>query len=124
LHVVERRYFSVCTSTPAARNAAIAQSTALAISGEPLTRPPISSVKRRRFSSSGDSPMTTGMILAAACAHEEASVAEHPALPCMAWTGWRGSVLTGGSWADRDEAKMQRSKEAKKRARIRIGKSL
>src|SRR5256886_6636304 len=51
-------------------------STALAISGEPLTRPPIPSVSRRRFSSIGEGPMTIGSSLAATCAQLEASVVE------------------------------------------------
>src|ERR1700689_1967926 len=68
---------------PAERNEASAQSIALAISGEPVTRPPISSVRRRRFSSIGEGPMTWGRILAAASA-QEASVAE------QAWGG--GSI--------------------------------
>src|SRR5258708_4645319 len=40
LQVTGSVYFSVCTSTPAARNAPTPHSTALAISGEPVTRPP------------------------------------------------------------------------------------
>src|ERR1700739_1503572 len=75
----------------------MAQSTARAISGEPLTRPPTSSVSLRKVSSRGDSPMTMGVILAAACAHEEASVAEHPAVP---WIAGRSVSLFGeGIWA-------------------------
>src|SRR5258707_2728707 len=63
LHVTGSVYFSVWTSTPAARNAPTPHSTALAISGDPVTRPPISSVIRRRLSSSGDEPITTRQIL-------------------------------------------------------------
>src|SRR6266852_5544305 len=81
-------YFSVWTSTPAARKAATAQSTALAISGEPVTRPPISSVRRRRFSSSGDGPMICGRILAAAAAQED-SVTEQ--VPVAEDADWRAS---------------------------------
>jgi len=35
-------------------------------SGDPVTRPPISSVSRRKFSSIGDAPITIGRIFAAA----------------------------------------------------------
>src|SRR5277367_124079 len=85
---------------------------ALAISGEPVTRPPISSVSRRRFSSIGEGPITCGRILAAACAQLEASVAEQAAaedwLDCM---GIRES-FAGGSCAEVESAAMkQRSNE-------------
>src|SRR6267378_4586839 len=96
LHVTGRVYFSVWTSIPAARNAATPHSTALAISGEPVTRPPISSVSRRRFSSIGDGPITIGRIFAAACAQLDASVAEHTAAPCELGNGARGSFFAGG----------------------------
>src|SRR5580693_5107785 len=94
---------------PAARNAATAQSIALAISGEPVTRPPISSVRRRRFSSIGEAPMTCGRILTAASA-QEASVAE------QAWADEvlaSGSVFTGGSWVYDGEATKQRPSKAR-----------
>src|SRR6516162_9516116 len=114
----------VAGETPSARKEAIAQSTALAISGEPLIRPPISSVSLRRFSSRGDSPITRGLILAAACAQEEASVVEQAAAPWMACVGWRGSVATGGSWAKREEATKQRSNDVKERKRLGMQRSL
>src|SRR5260370_10697981 len=63
-------YFSVCTSTPSARKAATAHSIALAISGEPATRPPTSSVKRPTFSSTGEDPITPGRIFDATTAHD------------------------------------------------------
>src|SRR5579859_259875 len=96
LHVTGRVYFSVWTSTPAARKAATAQSTALAISGEPVTRPPISSVRRRRFSSKGEEPITSGRIFAAASAQLEVSVREQEADGGADWAGARES-LAGGS---------------------------
>src|SRR6266404_63889 len=96
-------YFSVCTSTPSARKAATAHSTALAICGEPVTRPPTSSVSRRRFSSSGEGPITWGRIFAAASAHD-ASVAEHAAVPCPAGGFANESVFAGGSCPETAEA--------------------
>src|ERR671922_1240850 len=112
LQVTGSVYFSVCTSTFAARKAATAHSMALAISGEPVTRPPISSVKRRRFSSIGDGPMMMGSSFAATCAQLEASAVEQPAAagfcPCA-----RG-FLTGGSCADKEAAKRLGSKEVRK----------
>ena len=45
--------------------------------GVPVTRPPISSVSRRRFSIIGESPRISGISLPAASAHEDVSVAEH-----------------------------------------------
>src|SRR6266852_9936855 len=98
-------YFSVCTSTPSARKAATAQSTALAISGEPVTRPPTSSVNRRRFSSSGEGPITRGRIFAAASAHD-ASVAEQPTEVCADVLP-RVSDFAGGSCAHEPDAKQQ-----------------
>ena len=54
LQVTGTVYFSVCTSsTPASPKAVTAQSTAAAISGEPVKRPPISSVRRRRLRPTG-----------------------------------------------------------------------
>src|SRR5437899_10026658 len=97
LHVTGSMYFSVCTSTPAARNAARPHSTALAISGDPVTRPPISSVSRRRFSSSGDEPITIGKIFDAASAHDDGSVVEQPALPGALCAVLNGSFFAGGS---------------------------
>src|SRR5215469_5981736 len=114
LQVVVSVYFSVWTSTFAARKAATAHSTALAISGEPVTRPPISSVRRRRFSSIGDCPMTMGKSFAATCAQLEASVVEQPAAGfCAGVSGF----LSGGSCAseDRQEVKKYRRKEPMKR---------
>src|SRR5580704_13888201 len=88
-------YFSVRTSLPEVRNAATAHSTALAISGEPVTRPPIPSVSRRRFSSIGDGPITCGIILAAASA-QDASVAEQ-ACPADDDDLAKGSFPIGGN---------------------------
>src|SRR6266853_3860471 len=102
LHVTGSVYFSVWTSTPAARNAPTPHSTALAISGDPVTRPPISSVSRRRFSSIGDGPITIGRIFAAASAHDDASVAEQPAFPCALGTRRNGSFFAGGLGARKD----------------------
>src|SRR2546430_9976 len=112
--------FSVCTSTPSARNAATAHSTALAISGEPVTRPPISSVNRRRFSSSGEGPITCGRILAAATTQEDASAAEHARAPCPgALRLFKGSLFAGGSCARFAELKAEASATRKsKRAQI------
>src|SRR5256885_646470 len=78
----------------------------------PISRPPISSVSRRRFSSIGDEPITIGRIFAAASAHDDVSVAEQPAFPCALCEGSRGS-LAGGSCACKDgsEAKRQSGKE-------------
>src|SRR5258708_34957193 len=111
-------YFSVCTSTPSPRKAATAQPTALAISGEPVTRPPTSSVSRRRFSSSGEGPITWGRIFAAASAHD-ASVAEHAAVPCPAGGFANGSVFAGGNCAETAVAMAHARKEvASKASRI------
>src|SRR5260370_104669 len=66
---------------PPPRHPPTPHSTALAFSGVPVTRPPTSSVSRRRFSSSGEAPITIGRIFAAACAQLEASVVEQPAEP-------------------------------------------
>src|SRR4029077_8161638 len=98
LQVTGRVYFSVCTSTPSARKAATAHSTALAISGDPVTRPPTSSVRRRRFSSSGDGPITRGRILAAASA-QDASVAEQAGVAWAEPDLARGPICAGGSCA-------------------------
>src|ERR1700687_3182431 len=116
LQVTGSVYFSMWTSTPSARNAATAHSTALAISGEPVTRPPTSSVNRRRFSTIGDGPITCGKIFAAASAQDEVSVAEQ-ASPWMPGRGFpRGSVF---SWAEEDEAKTQRRNEVRRKRGIR-----
>src|SRR5262249_1129921 len=80
LQLTGNEYFSVWTSTPAARNAATPHSTAFTICGETVTPPPTSSVSLRRFSSIGDGPRISGISLAAASAQEEASAVEHPAL--------------------------------------------
>src|ERR1700719_646480 len=107
--------FSVCTSTPSARKAATAQSTALAISGEPVTRPPTSSVRRRRFSSSGEGPITWGRIFAAASAHD-ASVAEHAAVPWPSVDLANGSVVAAGNCRENAGATKHTRKEAASRA--------
>src|SRR5216684_3908101 len=104
-------YFSVCTFTPSARKAATAHSTALAISGEPVTRPPTSSVRRRRFSSSGEGPITWGRIFDAASAHD-ASVAEHAAAPWPAAGAANGSAFAGGNCPEKPEG----AKHARTRA--------
>jgi len=49
---------------PRRENAETPQATARVTVGGPLTRPSISSVRRRRFSASGDSPCALAMILA------------------------------------------------------------
>src|SRR5216684_1223919 len=117
LQVTGSVYFSVWTSTPSARNAATAHSTALAISGEPVTRPPTSSVNRRRFSSSGDGPKTCGRILAAASAQDD-SVAEQPAEVCADVLP-RASDFAGGSCARKPDAKKQRRNRSVKRRKLR-----
>jgi hypothetical protein len=91
----------------------------LAISGDPVTRPPTSSVRRRRFSSIGDEPITIGRIFAAASAHDDASVAEQPAFPWALCEGLNGSFFAGGICASKDgrEAKTQRSKQLRKMVR-------
>src|SRR5215467_6972474 len=103
---------------PAARNAATAHSIALAISGEPVTRPPISSVKRRRFSSIGDGPMTMGSSLAATCAQLEASAVEQPTVEGFCG-GARVSFFAGGSCAcvELREGLKRRSNELKRKLR-------
>src|SRR5260370_2656563 len=110
-------YFSVWTATPSARNAATAQSTALAISGEPVTRPPPSSVTRRRFSSSGEGPKTCGRIFAAASAQDD-SVAEQPADVCADVLP-RVSDFAGGSCAHKPDAKQQRNNGNETRRKLR-----
>src|SRR6266446_4872209 len=116
LHVTGSVYFSVRTSTPAARNAPTPHSTALAISGDPVTRPPISSVSRRRFSSRGDDPITIGRIFAAASAQDDASVAEQPVVPFVSCPGISVFCFVGGIWACTGtiEAKRRRSREMRK----------
>src|SRR6266403_6073449 len=71
--------------------------TALAISGVPVTRPPISSVSRRKFSIIGESPRINGISLLAASVHEDASVAEHEAAFWAACSLLSASVLGGAS---------------------------
>src|SRR5580698_1395880 len=102
---------------PSARNAATAQSTAFAISGEPDTRPPISSVSRRKFPSSGDGPITWGIIFAAASAHE-ASVAEHACAEAPPRAS--GSAWPEANWAGSGDATKQQSSEPKTREARRI----
>src|SRR5580693_1277664 len=97
------------------------QATALAISGDPLTRPPISSVRRRRFSSMGEGPITWGTIFAAACAQLEASVAEQAAALCADWAGTKESFAGGSCAATESETAKQRTNEAKKNLKRRIG---
>src|SRR5262249_36078384 len=99
-------YFSLCTSTPPARNEATPHSTAFAICGEPVTRPPTSSVSRRRLSASGDSPITCGRILAAASEHDETSVAEHAPVPCGTFSFCNGSGLSTDSCAEATMAQL------------------
>src|SRR6266403_622922 len=111
LHVTGSVYFSVWTFTPSARKAVTAHSTALAICGEPVTRPPTSSVRRRRFSSSGDGPITWGRIFAAASAHD-ASVAEHAAVPWPSGDLANGSVFAAGNCPEKAEAAKHTRKEA------------
>jgi hypothetical protein len=71
----------------------------LAISGDPVTRPPTSSVRRRKFSSIGEEPITIGRIFAAAAAHDDASVAEQPAFPGALCAEFNGSFFAGGNCA-------------------------
>src|SRR5258708_14553780 len=73
--------------------------TALSISGVPVTRPPIWSVRRRKFSIIGESPRINGISLFAACAHEDASVAEHVAALWAACSLLSASVCDGASCA-------------------------
>src|SRR5271155_4979784 len=120
LQACGREYVSVWTSTPAVRNAVMPHSTAFVISGEPVTRPPMSSVRWRRLFSNGDSPITMGVILAAACAQEDGSVTEQAPGPWMICAGWSGSVFTGGICAKRDGAKQQRLKKARTEPRTGI----
>src|SRR2546426_8725381 len=102
-------YFSARTSsTPAWRKAATAQATARLIAGEPVIRPPTSSVSRLRFSSSGDGPSAFATIFGMASSHSDADVAaEHPPLAaaaCMraSGSGWaRGICATAGREARR-----------------------
>src|SRR5882724_7618321 len=123
LHVTGSVYFSVWTFTPSARKAPTPHSTALAICGDPVTRPPTSSVRRRRFSSIGDEPITIGRIFAAASAHDDASVAEQPAFPCALCAGLNGSFFAGGNCAHPDgiEVKKQRNMEIRKTVRRGMG---
>ena len=112
-HVTGSEYFSVCTSTAAARKPAMPHCTALAISGVPVTRPPTSSVSRRRFSIIGESPRISGNNFAAASAHEDVSVAEHATVPGALCAGRSGSTFTGGNCAktagaENSAAKMKR----------------
>src|SRR5215472_15561447 len=119
LQLTGRVYFSECTLTTVTRNAPTSHSTALAICGEPVTRPPISSVRRRRFSSIGEGPMTIGSSFAATCAQLDASVAEQPAATGFC-PGPRG-FLTGGSCAlagNSATAKKTRNKMVHGRARV------
>jgi len=78
---------------------------ALAISGDPVTRPPISSVKRRKFSSIGEGPITWGRIFAAASAQLEASVAEQAAELCPVGAGFKESFAGGSCPEAENEAK-------------------
>jgi hypothetical protein len=91
----------------------------LAISGDPVTRPPISSVSRRKFSSSGDDPITIGKIFAAACAQLDASVTEQPAFPGAPCAGISGFGFPDGICARKhgNEPKRQRNKGVAKTAR-------
>src|SRR6266481_197159 len=124
LQVTGSLYFSVWTSTPAARKAPTPHSTALAISDVPVTRPPISSVRRRRFSSSGDEPITIGRIFAAASAHDDASVVEQPAFPCGLCAELSESFFAGGNCACTDGIEAKRQKNMKLRKTVRRGMGL
>src|SRR6266446_9387233 len=99
-HATGSVYFSVWTSTPAARNPAAPHSTAFAISGEPVTRPPISSVSRLRFSIIGESPRISGNSFLAASAHDDVSVAEQAGVPEVPCGTCSGSTFTGGNCAN------------------------
>src|SRR5229473_5532404 len=92
-------------STPAARKPATPHSTAFAICGVPVTRPPTSSVSRRKFSAIGESPSTCGRIFAAASAQDESSVAEHAAAPCGGCNLLSGSFFWGASCARQEIGK-------------------
>jgi hypothetical protein len=72
----------------------------LAISGDPVTRPPISSVSRRKFSIIGESPRMSGISFFAASVHAEASVAEQAATLWLPCPGWSEVTFTGGSCAN------------------------
>src|SRR5712692_261317 len=121
-HVTGIVYFSVCTSTLAARNAAMPHSTARFIAGAPVTRPPTSSVRRRKLLSRGDAPITIGKIFSTACSHDDGCVVEQPGVPCGAWSGFRGFGLAGGSCAAAEDERTsaQTSGEKQRNARRRI----
>src|SRR5579864_5921235 len=73
--------FSVSTSsTPAARKACTAQSMASSAAGEPVTRPPITSVNWRRLLSSGDGPRAFLMMSGATSA--QGLLIVQPPTPC------------------------------------------
>src|SRR2546422_2742382 len=116
------RLYSLNTSTPAARNAATPHSTARFIAGVPVTRPPTSSVTRRKLLSRGDAPITIGKIFSAACSHEDGCVVEQPGVPCGAWRGFRGFGFAGGSCAAAEDERTsaQSSGEKQRNARRRI----
>src|SRR6202045_2820666 len=61
------------------------------MAGEPVTRPPISSVRRRRFSCIGEGPRMRGRIFAATSAQEEEASAVQAAVEDEVWVRWSGS---------------------------------
>ncbi len=109
--------FSVCTSSiPASRKAATAHSTALAMAGDPVRRPPISSVSRRRFSANGDGPIALAIIFGAACAQADSSLSEQACELAAAARRMRASGSGSGAeiCADTD---MAASKSAARKPR-------
>src|SRR5712664_4734845 len=121
LQVMGSVYFSVWTSTPAARNAPTPHSTALAISDVPVTRPPISSVSRRKFSSIGDGPITIGRIFAAACAQVDVSETEQAAELLVTCAGLSGSFCCCGNWADGESRETNKQSSNEERRIVRRG---
>jgi len=107
-------YFSVCTSTPSARKAATAHLIALAISGEPVTRPPLHRSNAGRFPSKRRRSHYLRQNFDAASAHD-ASVAEHATGPWPAAGLANGSVLAAGNCREKpDGAKHARTRAANK----------
>jgi hypothetical protein len=52
-----------------------------------------------------------GVIFAVACAHDDASVVEHPVAPCAICPGLSVSVFTGGNCAQRGRIKVKHKYE-------------